>query len=72
MASAATVVLPTESVVLISMSCLKTSRESWRVESSRAFAWLVIWLFAWPERGGPRASTMAKNRAKKCVRAAFL
>ena len=34
MASAATVVLPTESVVLISMSCLKMSRESRRVASS--------------------------------------
>src|ERR1700723_2669794 len=34
-ASAATVVLPTESVVLISTSCLKMSRESCLVASSR-------------------------------------
>jgi len=39
MALAATVVLPTESVVLISMSCWKISRASRRVASSSGAAW---------------------------------
>jgi hypothetical protein len=46
---AASVVLPTESVVLISINCWKMSRASWRLGSSAAGAT--------PARGrGPRSS----------------